>query len=109
MGCGGLGQQEYELYLQLSQMGNPDMWQCQTCKVDMGDLGLRWEQTGKIVAENTARIEKVESKVEKQEARNDKFENDLKKTKEELAELKKSMTAVKEDAMKMTMVEISER
>ena len=50
-GCGGLGQQEYELYLQLSQMGNPDMW----------DLRLRWEQTGKIVAENTARIEKVET------------------------------------------------
>ena len=47
--------------------------------------------------------------VEKQEARNDTFKNDLKKTKQELAELKKSMTAVKEDAMKMTMVEISER
>ena len=86
-GCGGLGQQEYELYLQLSQMGNPDMWQCQTCKVGMGDLGLRWEQTGKMVAENTVRIEKVENKVEKKEARNDTFENDLKKTKEELAEL----------------------
>ena len=54
-------------------------------------LGLRWEQTGKLVAENTARIEKVETKVEKLEARGDTFENELKKTKDELEELKKSM------------------
>ena len=67
--CADLSQKEYELFLTLSQMGNPDLWQCRTCKVGMGDLGLRWEQTGKIVAENTARIEKVETRVEKEEAR----------------------------------------
>ena len=107
--CGGLGDPEYQLYLGLAQHGNPDMWQCATCKVGMGDLSLRWEQTGKIVAENAARIDKVETKIEKHEARGDTFENELKKTKEELAELKKNMNAVKEDAMKMTMAEISTR
>ena len=107
--CGGLGQQEYELYLGLSLLGNPDLWQCTTCKVGMGDLGLRWEQTGKLVAENTVRIEKIETKIEKQEARGDKFENELKKAKEELAEIKENMNAVKEDAMKMSMAEIGER
>ena len=75
----------------------------------MGDLGLRWEQTGKVVAENTERINKVETKVEKQEARGDKFENELKKTKEELEELKKSMNDVKDNAIKMSLAEIAER
>ena len=105
----GPGHPEYRLYLGLAEHGNPDMWQCATCKVGMGDLGLRWEQTGKLVAENTARIEKVETKVEKLEARGDTFENELKKTKDELEELKKSVNQVKEDAMKMSLSEISER
>ena len=63
--CGGLGDKEYKLYAELSELGNPDLWQCATCKVGMGDLGLRWEQTGKIVAENAAKIEKIETKLEK--------------------------------------------
>ena len=75
----------------------------------MGDLGLRWEQTGKIVAENTARIEKVETRVEKEEARGDRLEHDLKKTKDELEDLKKSLVVVKEDAMKMSVAELGER
>ena len=107
--CGDLGDQEYKLYLDLSELGHPDLWQCNTCKVGMGDLGLRWEQTGKIVAENSARIDKIETSVERLEARGDKLENELKKTKEELNELKKSMVLVKEDAMKMSLAEMSER
>ena len=75
----------------------------------MGDLGLRWEQTGKIVAENTARLEKLEIKVEKQETREDKLELDLKKTKAELEELKKTMAGMKHEATKMSLVEMSER
>ena len=94
--------------MRLAELGNPDMWQCATCKVGMGDLGLRWEQTEKIVAENSARIEKIETKVEKIETRGDKLESELKKTKQELEDLKKYLLVVKEDAMKMTITEISE-
>ena len=107
--CGGLGSEEYNLYLKLSLLGTPDLWQCQTCQVGMGDLGLRWEQTGKIVAENKAKIDILETKLEKQEVKGDKLENELKKTREELAELKKSLDVVKEDAMKMSVDEMSER
>lgn len=42
----------------------------------MGDLGLRWEQTGKMVAENASKIAKLETKVDRQEAREDKLERD---------------------------------
>ena len=84
--CGGLGREEYKLFQRLAELGNSDMWQCLTCKVGMGDLGLRWEQTGKIVAENSAKIEKLETKVERQETRCDKLENALKKSKEEFEE-----------------------
>ena len=73
------------------------------------DLGLRWEQTGKLVAENTARIEKVETKVEIQEAKGDKFKKELKKTKEELSDLRKSIATIKEDTMKSSLAEIGER
>ena len=107
--CGGLGDQEYKLYAELSELGNPDLWQCATCKVGMGDLGLRWEQTGRIVAENTARIEKIETRLEKIEAKEDKLENELMTTKQELKDLKNSLTILKEDAMKKSIAEISER
>ena len=104
-----MGDHEHKLYLELSQLGHPDLWQCATCKVGMGDLGLRWEQTGKIVAENVLRIEKIETMVEKMEAREDKLVNELRKAKEEVEDLKKSMTKVKEDAMIKSIAEISER
>ena len=65
----------------------------------MANLGLRWEQTGKIVAENAAKLEKLESRVEREEAKRDKLENDLKKTKEELHDLKKTITMVKGEAI----------
>ena len=107
--CGGLGREEYELFQRLAELGNTDMWQCLTCKVGMADMGLRWEQTGKIVAENTAKLEKLEARVEREESKSDKLENDLKKTKEELHYLKISITMVKEDVMKMSLAEINER
>ena len=46
------------------------------CKVGMGDLGLRWEQTGKMVAENASKIAKLETRLDRQEAREDKLERD---------------------------------
>ena len=101
--------EEYKLFQRLAKLGNPDLWQCATCKVGMGALGLRWEQTGKIVAENTAKLEKLETSVEREEAKRDTLENDIKKTKEELHDLKKSITMVKGDAMKMSLAEINER
>ena len=65
--CGGLGREEYVMFLKLAELGHPDMWQCATCKVGMGDLALRWEQTGKIVAESSAKLEKIEAEMERQE------------------------------------------
>ena len=107
--CGGLGREESELFLRLSRLGSTDQWQCQTCQVGMGDMALRWEQTGNIVTGNSARIEKLEAQVGKEEARADKLEKDLKKTKTELEELKNNMAEMKKDATKTIMTEVSER
>ena len=34
--CGGLGREEYELFLRLAELGSSDLWQCATCKVSWG-------------------------------------------------------------------------
>jgi hypothetical protein len=107
--CGGLGREEYELFVKLAELGNPGLWQCLTCKVGMGDLGLRWERTGKIVAENRARLDIIETKIEKQEVKVDSLGHDLMKTKEELEKLKKSMDVMKKEAIQISLTEINER
>ena len=107
--CGGLGTEESELFLRLSRLGSTDLWQCQTCQVGMGDMALRWEKTGNIVAGNSARIEKLEAKVGKEEARADELEKTLKKTKNELEELKNNMAEMKKDATKTILTEVTER
>ena len=105
--CGGLGREEYELFVKLAELGNPGLWQCLTCKVGMGDLGLRWERTGKIVAENRARLDIIETKIEKQEVKVDSLGHDLMKTKEELEKLKKSMDVMKKEAIQISLTEIN--
>ena len=107
--CGGLGEKEYKLYLELAERGSPDLWQCLTCKVGMGDLGLRWEKTGKIVAENAARIDQLETKIDRLEAREDELETNLKETKAELEQLKKSIPGIKKEEMQRSLSELSER
>ena len=97
------------MFLKLAKLGHPDMWQCATCKVGMGDLALRWEQTGKIVAESSVKLEKIEAEVERQELRNGNLENELKKTKNELEELKDRMEGMKKEAVELSLIEISER
>ena len=64
-------------------MGNSHLWQCATCKVGLGDLALRWEKTGRMLAENNDRINKLESKVEEQQVKEDYLEMELKKTKDQ--------------------------
>ena len=103
------GREEYELFLRLAELGSSDLWQCATCQVGMGDMGLRWEKTGKVVAKNSVRIEKVEFMIGKAEARSSKLENELKNTKHELEDLKKSLSVVKEDALKMSVTEVVQR
>ena len=107
--CGGLEREEYELFVKLAELGNLGLWQCLTCKVGMGDLGLRWERTGKIVTENRARLDIIETKVERQEVKVDSLGHDLKKTKEELEKLKESMDVMKKEAIQISLTEINER
>ena len=107
--CGGLGQEEYELFLRLAGLGSPNLWQCLTCKVGMGDLALRWEKTGKMVAENKEKINILENKVEKPEERGDNLEHELKKTKEERDCLHMRISVLQETAMKRSLAETDER